>query len=199
MMTRFSIIITSAFLFALGGANLAEAGNGQDLETIFTGDRAVPASNICLIRHYDAAHLKAHPKQNVTDMLLYVGRHPADDSGYVYYSASAQVKFRDNKKTFDFSGDCGRKLGETGPLGCGIDCDGGGFDIALKLDGAVELSVSSAIRIGDAEDDEEKLGTKGFMQDDQRFVLKQTVLKDCLPVIYDDDLKAQVANGAITQ
>jgi hypothetical protein len=195
MLQRFTILACLP-LFAFAGA--ASAADSR-LEKLFTQNPDKPASNICVIRHYDKAHLAAHPKQNVTDMLVYIGKHEGVQDGYINYSVNAQVKFRDSKKTWSFSGTCGREAGKTTAISCGIDCDGGGYDVSLKDDKSVELK-TGGVRL-DQEDMEsdKKLETAAFKDDDKTFLLHQTNLKNCLPVIDDDDLKAQISKGVVTQ
>lgn len=184
-------------LVGVAFANPAQAGQ-KELESLFAQHPDAPAANICLVRHYDAAHLKSHPNQNVTDMLVYIGKRKGEQDGYVYYNINAQVKFRDSRQNWTFSGDCGHKVGEVAPIHCGIDCDGGGYDVSLRSDKSVELKITSDIRLGDPES-EEAINTDGFKSDDTTFVLKQTHLNDCLPIIDDDALKAGLSRGAITQ
>lgn len=181
-------------------AGTASAGNAR-LDALFNNQPTGPVSNICYVRHYDKAHLAAHPKQNATEMLVYFARKKGDDPGSFYYTFDGQVKFRDSKKAFTFDGDCGRDADKPGSvIHCGIDCDGGGFQTTAKDDKSIELTMGD-IRLGDPGDpgDDAPLGTKGFDADDQTFLLQQTDLKDCLPIMYDDDVKASVEKGTLTQ
>jgi len=179
-------------------AGTASAGNAR-LDALFNNQATGLVSNLCYIRHYDKAHLAVHPKQNVTDMLVYFNKKKGDEPGSFYYQFDGQVKFRDSKKAFTFDGDCNRDAGNPGaPVNCGIDCDGGGFEADAKDEKTVDLKIGeSGIRLGDVEDDAAP-GTKGFESDDQTFLLQQTDLKDCLPVM-SDDVKAAVSKGTITQ
>ncbi|MDB5523913.1 MAG: hypothetical protein JWM58_1676 [Rhizobium sp.] len=196
MRSRFWPFVCLPFL-ALASASPALAGQSE-LEKIFARHPASPASNICMIRHYDTAHLASHPDQNVTDMLVYIGKRQGEQDGFVYYDINAQLRFRDSKKDWTFSGGCGRKAGEASSIGCGIDCDGGGYDVSIKDDKSIALKITSAIRLSEPESDE-PVNTAGFKSGDNDFILKQTALRDCLPVIYDDDLKARISSGAVTQ
>ena len=185
-----------ASLPLLALASTAFAGNAR-LDALFNNQPIGPVSNICYARHYDKAHLASHPKQNVTAMLVYFSKKKSDE-GSVYYQFDGQVKFRDSKKAFTFDGDCNRdKPGED--VHCGIDCDGGGFNVGAKDDKSIEVKIGDGgIGLHDAEGDT-PLGSKGFQDDDETFLLQQTDLKDCLPVIYDDDVKAAVKKGTVTQ
>ena len=57
----------------------------------------------CYTRHYDKAHLKAHPQQNVTDMTLLVDSRVDDQR---YYELSMGVGFRKVKTAFETNGGC---------------------------------------------------------------------------------------------
>ena len=186
-----------ACLPLLSFAGIASAGDNE-LEKLFAQRADKPAFNICMVRHYDRAHLAAHPDQNVTDMLVYIGKHEGEENGYVNYNINAQVKFRDSQKNWSFAGDCGREPREVGPIGCGIDCDGGSYSVSLKDDKTIELSMPYSVRLNEEAEDG-KIDTAGFKSDDKTFLLHQTELKDCLPVIYDDDLKAKISEGLVTQ
>ncbi len=98
-----------------------------------------PDAALCFARTYDAAHLKQHPKQKVTEMILFL-RYIAlsedeailiatDDGGtakqYFRYDFTLAAKVKDRGQTLYASGDCASDEG----IGCGVDCDGGGIDI----------------------------------------------------------------------
>lgn len=180
-------------------AGTASAGNAR-LDALFNNQATGPVSNLCYVRHYDKAHLTAHPKQNVTDMLIYFAKKNGDEKGSYYYSFDAQVSFRDSKKSFAFGGDCNRNADKPGmSVSCGIDCDGGGVDADARDDTSIKLDIGeNGVRLGDPEDDK-PLGTKGFDTDDRTFVLQESELKNCLSVIYDDDVNAAVKKGTVTQ
>eukprot|EP01035_Chromulina_nebulosa_P005576 gene5576-biopygen4714 len=186
-----------ACLSLVGGTGIASAGE-SGLAELFVPHPNAPASNLCMVRHYDKAHLAAHPNQNVTDMLTFIGKRQGEQDGYVYFDVDVQVKFRDSQKSWSFSGECGREAGKAGQIGCGIDCDGGGYDVSFKDDSSVELSIPSSVRL-DAEQDGTAIETAGFKSGDTAFVLHRTALKDCLPAISDDDLKAKISQGLETQ
>lgn len=178
----------------------ASAGFAADtqLEAVFARFPTAPTENVCLVRHYSAGDLAAHPKQNVNDLLVYVGKRQGVHDGYIYYNVNAQLRFRDSKQNFTFSADCGRQAGEIAPIGCGIDCEGGGLNVALNADKTVALTITSSIRLN-ASDSASPQDTAGFKSEDVRFVLRQTSLGECIPVIHDEALKAGLMRGAITQ
>lgn len=195
MSSRIAIFACLPLLLADAGAGFAA---DTQLEELFARFPAAPTENVCLVRHYSAGDLAAHPKQNVNDLLVYVGKRQGEQDGFVYYNVSARLRFRDSKQNFTFSADCGRKAGEIAPIGCGIDCEGGGFEVALNTDNTVALTITSSIRLS-SPDASGLSETADFKADDVRFVLRQTSLGECLPVIHDEALKAGLMRGAITQ
>jgi hypothetical protein len=111
-------------------------------------------SRLCLSRTYDAAHLKEHPKQQVTAMTLSIRYMPLaedeatliakDDGGvekqYFRYDFLLAAKTRERKETLYASGDCSSAEG----IGCGVDCDGGGIDIEPIQGGNGSMLVRTA-------------------------------------------------------
>ena len=176
----------------------SQAAAGSQLKTLFSAHPTVSPVHLCLAHHFDADHLAAHPRQNITDMLVYIGQRQGEQDGFVYYTVNAQLKFRDSRQRYTVSGECGRKVGEVAPIGCGIDCDGGGYELSLRTDGAVDWAITSALRLGEPDSDAPET-TVGFQVDDTRLVLHQTGLNDCLPIINDEALKAGLLRGAVTQ
>jgi hypothetical protein len=100
-----------------------------------------PDAQICFARTYDATHLKKHPKQKVTDMVLFLrysalseeeraltfsGQHGHD----FRYDFTLAAKLRGNAETLYASGECG----STNRIGCGVECDGGGVELDPKAD-----------------------------------------------------------------
>src|SRR5258708_25997580 len=93
---------------------------------------------VCFVRRYDADHLARHPLQKVSAMkLLVTAEHPPEDTT-TGYSFRLGLKYRHRKGDFDSSGFCGHVIAEDAGnelrLGCGVDCDGGGIDVALSQD-----------------------------------------------------------------
>jgi len=98
-----------------------------------------PDAQACYARTYDPDHLKQHPKQKVTELILFIryitlGEDEAtliakEDGGsekqYFRYDFTLAAKLRDRSGTLYASGDCASAEG----IGCGVDCDGGGIEI----------------------------------------------------------------------
>ena len=68
------IAATFAFALLLTGAALAGGDNGPSKTelTLFGKDPGDARALACYTRSYDATHLSAHPKQNVTNMSLLI-------------------------------------------------------------------------------------------------------------------------------
>jgi hypothetical protein len=188
-------------ILLLGGLPVfAHADAATDVVKIFGRDPGTGAANACFIRHYTKAHLASHPQQNVTDMLLYVNKQEGTDP---YYSLNMQVNFRQLNKPFQVGGNCSQGSDGKHALGCGIDCDGGHLDVRVKNETSVLIDIPESVRIYDpsaSEDAPDDL-PKGarFGADDKVFRLDRTALKDCAPVIFDEDVKAKVLQGVTTQ
>jgi hypothetical protein len=179
---------------------LAHADSASDIIKIFGRDPGNSAANACFVRHYTKAHLKSHPDQNVTDMLVYVNKQEGSDP---YYNVNMQVNFRQLMKPFQVSGSCG--VGSDGKaLGCGIDCDGGSLSVRVKNETSLLVEIPESVRLYDpssADDapDAELPKAARFGSDDKLFRLDRTDLKNCAAVIYDDEVKAKVMKGVTTQ
>ena len=84
-------------------------------------------------------------------------------------------------------------------LGCGIDCDGGAIGVRLKNADSVLVDIPNGARVSsmtefedpDAEEGELPQGAK-FGPDDKLFRLDRTDARDCLPIVYDEEIKRQI-------
>lgn len=190
-----------SILFTAGLPALAHADAATDVVRIFGRDPGMGAAHSCFIRHYTKAHLASHPQQNVTDMLLYVNKQEGADA---YYSLNMQVNFRQLNKPFQVAGSCSQGSDGKHALSCGIDCDGGAIAVRVKNETSVLVDIPDSVRVYDpsGSDDASDAGLpKGarFGEDDKLFRLDRTDLRDCLPVIFDEDVKARVLQGVTTQ
>src|SRR4029078_10437681 len=90
----------------------------------------------CFVRRYDAGHLAQHPKQKVSAMKLLVTAEDAPEDKTVNYSFRLGFKYRHRASNFDSSGYCHHLVAEHAGseirLGCGVDCEGGGIQVAMK-------------------------------------------------------------------
>lgn len=98
-----------------------------------------PDAALCYARSYDAEHLKQHPKQTVTEIVLFlryvtlgedeVILNSTADGGtekqYFEYDFTLAAKVKDRSQTLYASGDCA----SAEAIGCGVACDGGGIEV----------------------------------------------------------------------
>lgn len=143
----------------------------------------------CFVRRYDAAHLARHPKQKVTAMkLLVTAQKPEPDHGDAY-SFQISLKHRAHHGGYESSGFCRhvRVAPASAELrfGCGVECDGGGIDLALKPDNNVAMVGVERLRIWphNKPDDEASEDLDG--DDDKLFRLDRTDPRDCAALISD--------------
>ena len=159
------------------------AASDTDL-TLFGKDPGKDTAFACYTRVYDASHLKAHPKQNVTRMSLLVDSYL--DSSYApdtrYYTLSIGVNFRKVKKPFEVSGSCSGATDTAGLLRCGVDCDGGQIDVRLKDANSILVDIPDGARVWDpsqpldAEPDAGVTPESQFGVDDKTFLLARAAL-----------------------
>ncbi len=107
------------------------------------------AEPFCYAREYDAAHMKAHPKQKVTAIALtYAPEKTFKDvpepqkmwdqySDYPAFSAIIAVKLSDKQGIALGGVYC--RTGSSTMLECGVEGDGGTFTVLLQDDGRVKL------------------------------------------------------------
>ena len=174
---------------------LAAPAFAEDIgaEQLFGHDPGNKAAHACYSKTFDAAWLKAHPGQNVAKLTVYVARRASEDA--VWYAGNMEIKFRDSKATYQVTADCS---GEGGLLNCGVDCDGGGYAMTVMSKTRIGVTPDDRLRYYDIADQPTET-TKGFASGDKNLVADRTDIKDCLPLVADEDIKAKIAEGAITQ
>jgi len=194
---RRALVACISLLAIQAGAGVAAAQS--DVVKIFGRDPGDGAAHACFVRRYTKAHLGSHPDQNVTAMTAFVSRQDGPDG---YYAVSMQVKFRQLDKPFQVSGSCSESSDGKQALGCGVECDGGSLSVRVKNEQSVLVEIPNSVRLFDplatSEFDDLPKGAR-FGSDDKLFRLDRADLRDCLPVIYDEEVKAKVISGAITQ
>lgn len=132
-----------AGLITAGGALLASGPligySGPDYAKLKALLPSAPGAALCYARTYDADHLKRHPRQLVTEMVLSlryvvldedrVVHEATEDSGtkkrYFQYDFTLAARTRGQSETLYASGDCA----SADAIGCGVECDGGGIGI----------------------------------------------------------------------
>ena len=194
--------LLAAFVFA--GANFSaraqESKEDADFQQRLFG-RALDGGQIhaCFSRVYDAAHLAQHPRQNVRTMLLLVKAE--SDNDQPRYELRLGVTFRKSGAHFDSAGDCG-SIHDTSDVGgsaavahCGVDCDGGSIDVAIKDEKSVLVSIPYGARIWRAGSVNDSDRAKRFGADDKAFRLDKVALTECLRLADDGKEKASMRRG----
>jgi hypothetical protein len=192
-----------AVAFALAGANFAayaqESKDDEAFQQRLFG-RALDSKQIhaCFSRVYDAGHLAQHPRQNVRTMLLLV--RASFESDQPSYALRLGVTFRKSGAHFDSAGNCGsihdtsQVGGAAGVAHCGVDCDGGSIDVAIKDAKSVLVSIPNGARIWRAGSND-KDEAKRFGADDKVFRLDKVALDECLRLADDSKEKAAMRRG----
>jgi hypothetical protein len=201
------IAFLSALTVAIAAASCtAYAGGSKEDEAfqkrLFGRALDVKQSHACFSRVYDAGHLVQHPRQNVRTMLLLVtGNSESGDAPS--YGLSIGVTFRKSGTHFESAGNCGSIHGTSDAGGsadvahCGVDCDGGSIDVAIKDAKSVLVSIPEGARLWRAGSDGDDSGNarKRFGADDKVFRLDKVLLTQCLPLAGDNKEKAMLRRG----
>ena len=143
----------------------------------------------CFVRRYDANHLAQHPKQKVSAMKLLVTAEIPPEQQTINYSFRLGVKYRNRPGNFDSSGYCRHVVAEDkgGEIhyGCGVDCDGGGIDVAMKDDKSAIVELER-IRMWDRKKPDEDSGNDlEAGADDKTFRVYRTNLSECAELVTD--------------
>jgi hypothetical protein len=206
-MSRTARLVVLTVAVGLAGAtSAARAGQSKEDEAFqkrlfgrVLDDKQIHA---CFSRAYDAGHLAQHPRQNVRTMLLLVSAKSEIDSG-PSYELRISVTFRRSGVHFESAGDCG-SIHDAADAGgsaevahCGVDCDGGSLDVAIKNEKSVLVSIPEGARLWRAggDDDSGSDGRKRFGADDKVFRLDKVALTECLRLAVDNREKASMRRG----
>jgi hypothetical protein len=197
-MTR--VFLAASLLIALVGTSVGHAeddpppidpARSAEFSTrMFGAPIGKKAAYACFSRRYDQAHLAQHPLQKVTAMkLLVTAQDPAEEHSSAL-SFRLGFKFRHRKGDFASSGYCRHTVAEANAdelrLGCGVDCDGGGIEVALSNDDKSATVRVQRVRIWRASnqnierDDELNAGA-----DDDTFRLERISSSECAPLVTD--------------
>lgn len=148
----------------------------------------------CFLRRYDAAHLKARPKQRVEAIALCVNveRMAPEEKGEIVryiYNFDFSAKLKGKPEIAKTTGECGfshmppeeQKRIASKPIWCGIDCDGGGVTVESRKDGAELLVRLERIRVssecGGGDDESKSFDITGG-DDDKVFIIPRTSVED---------------------
>ena len=191
------IVKLAALMLTLGPALglWVPAGNAAEDNAAYAKLKALlppgPDAKLCLARSYDARHLKRHPDQTVTKVVLYLRYVPlSDEDGTLVstedggtekrafrydFTFAATVK---GKGTYYAAGDCASAEG----IGCGVDCDGGGIEIEPLAEKETVLMRLERIRMTPGcEGEGAEVDLEGG-EDDKVFKLRPAPLSVCKKV-----------------
>jgi hypothetical protein len=198
--------LLAALTVAIAGVNFtARAGGSKEDEAfqkrLFGRVLDARKTHACFSRVYEAEHLAQHPQQNVRTMLLLVTGSSDGDSG-ASYGLTLGVIFRKSGVHFESAGNCG-SIHDTSTTGgsagahCGVDCDGGSIDVAIKDARSVLVSIPEGARLWRAGSDGDEPGNtrKRFGADDKVFRVDKVALTQCLPLADDNKEKAALRRG----
>jgi hypothetical protein len=189
-----------AFVLTAAVASTAATATARAAEPLadrlFGGPVGTQKSYACFVRRYDARHLARHPRQQVSAMKLLVAAETDPESKTLVYAFKLAVQFRGRTETFQSGGECGHaEDAESGHLGCGVDCDGGGIGLVLAKDDKSVVMKTERVRIwrDDAEDDEEQDLPQLGGGDDRAFRLDRATPDACKMLIKGDHDMAGVS------
>lgn len=179
----------------IAGANAAPAQEAVDKTKAAAFDTRMFAGPLgqktyaCFVRRYDAAHLAQHPKQKVSAMKLLVTAEDAPEDKTVNYSFRLGFKYRHRPGNFDSSGFCSHivaeKSGKEIRLGCGVDCEGGGIEVAMKDDKSALIRLER-IRIWERnKPDDDASNDLVAGADDKIFRVDRAELRECAELVTD--------------
>jgi hypothetical protein len=127
----------------------------------------------CFVRRYDASHVAQHPKQKVSAMKLLVTAEDAPEDKAVNYSFRLGFKYRHRTGNFDSSGYCG------------VDCEGGGIEVAMKDDKSALIRLER-IRIWERnKPDDDASNDLVASADDKIFRVDRADLHECSELVTD--------------
>jgi len=199
-MTRMlSIAVTAAVLIAgLGMARAEDApakidpAQSDAFKQRLFGSSTAKKSYACFTRRYDADHLARHPLQKVASMKLLVKFEADEQPNAIPYSFKLDLKYRNSKQERESAGTCAVMLdqatGKNIEFGCGVDCDGGGFDLVFAKDRDAMVLKTSRVRTWlRGKEPEETAEDLIAGADDKSFRLDRTNLRDCVELAQDKD------------
>ena len=151
------------------------------------GDKAYA----CFVRRYDADHLARHPKQKVAAMKLLISAEVDKEDKELHNSFRLGFRYRHRSGDFDSSGSCGSHAvllaqGDEVRMGCGVDCEGGGIEVALSKNNQSAIIRLERVRVwqnNKPDDEAEHALVAGA--DDKIFRLDRTDNAECASLVTD--------------
>ena len=195
-MTRRSIISLAAIAVMAVAMTAARAEDGPDKAQRAAFDGRMFAGPLgektyaCFVRRYDAAHLAQHPKQKVAAMKLLVEAEQEPQDKTTSYSFRLGVQYRDRPGHFDSSGYCNHGFAEDAGrdirFDCGVDCDGGGINVALSKDDKSAIVRLDRIVVWNRNKPDDEAGDAlSAGADDKIFRVDRTHTGDCAELVTD--------------
>jgi hypothetical protein len=187
-------LAASAALVCLAGSNPGHAQEGIDKAKAAAFDNRMFAAPIgqktyaCFVRRYEASHLAQHPRQKVGAMKLLVTAENPPEEKTTNYSFRIGVQYRHRPGKFDSSGFCNHVVakdkGNEIHYGCGVDCDGGGIDVAMKDDKSAIIRLERIMLWprNTPDDDSHDLAAG---TDDKIFRVDRADLRECAELVTD--------------
>jgi len=144
----------------------------------------------CFVRRYDAAHLAQHPKQKVAAMKLLVTAEQEPQDKTTNYSFRLGVQYRHRTGNFDSSGYCNHAIAEDAGkdirFECGVDCEGGGINVALSKDDKSAIIRLDHITVWNRTKPDDEAGEAlSAGADDKIFRVDRTDTRDCAELVTD--------------
>ena len=151
----------------------------------------------CFVRRYDPDHLARHPLQKVNAMKLLVTAEILPEEKNTNYSFRLGLKYRHRTGDFDSSGTCNHFVpedsGDEIRLGCGVDCDGGGINVAMSRDDRSAIVRVERVRIWqNSKPDEELSDALVGGADDKVFRLDRADIRECASLVTDRKELAEI-------
>ncbi|TAI62412.1 hypothetical protein [Bradyrhizobium sp. Leo170] len=180
----------------LAGISHSHAEDGVDSAKTAAFDNRIFAGPLaektyaCFVRRYDASHLAQHLKQKVSAMKLLVTAENAREEKTTSYSFRLGIKYHHRTGNFDSSSFCGHVVTEDARneirFGCGVDCEGGGINVALSKDDKPTIIRLERIRIWNRDKpDQEAEDALIAGADDKIFRVDRADAEECAELVTD--------------
>ena len=199
-MKRTTLFVALTFVISAAAvafvSSPARAQDGVDKARAAAFDKRLFAGPVgartyaCFIRRYDANHLAQHPRQKVNAMKLLVTAENPPEEKTTNYSFRIGVKYRHRSGNFDSSGYCNHVLAEDAGnqirFGCGVDCEGGGINVALSKDEKSAIIRLERIRMWNRnKPDDEAADALLAGADDNIFRVDRADVRECAELVTD--------------
>jgi len=199
-MKRTTLFVALTFVISAAAAAFvsspARAQDGVDKARAAAFDKRLFAGPVgartyaCFIRRYDANHLAQHPRQKVNATKLLVTAENPPEEKTTNYSFRIGVKYRHRSGNFDSSGYCNHVLAEDAGnqirFGCGVDCEGGGINVALSKDEKSAIIRLERIRMWNRnKPDDEAADALLAGADDKIFRVDRADVRECAELVTD--------------